>query len=147
MKAAEAQALFEALGDEVEEIEVDGRSAFVLAGDRSFPAASSQLRLLPEYDVYVMGFRERDQLVPEPVRELIARHGRGRYEGPAGVRLVLVDGTAAGLWERRKRGRRIELQVRLVRRPAKARLAELECEAERVGAFLGLEPSLEVDWG
>jgi hypothetical protein len=103
------------------------------------------VRLLPEYDVYVMGFRERDQLVPEAVRELIATHGRGRYEGPAGVRLVLVDGTAAGLWERRKRGQRIELQVRLVDRPAKARRAALEREAERIGAFLGLEPVLEVD--
>lgn len=150
IKAADARALFEALGDEVEEIEVAGRKAFVLAGDRPFPPASGpdsreQVRLLPEYDVYVMGFRERDQLVPEAVRELIATHGRGRYEGPAGVRLVLVDGTAAGLWERRKRGQRIELQVRLVDRPAKARRAALEREAERIGAFLGLEPVLEVD--
>ena len=59
------------------------------------------MRLLPEYDVYVMGFRERDQLIPEPVRELIASHRRGRYEGPAATRIVLVDGVAAGLWERR----------------------------------------------
>ena len=42
---------------------------------------AAQVRLLPEYDVYVMGFRERDQLVPQPVRELVATHGRGRYEG------------------------------------------------------------------
>jgi hypothetical protein len=102
------------------------------------------VRLLPEYDVYVMGFRERDELVPEPVRELIASHGRGRYEGPAGVRLVLVEGIAAGLWERRKRGKRLELQVRLARRLGKARRTELEREAERLGAFLGLEPLLEV---
>jgi hypothetical protein len=102
------------------------------------------VRLLPEYDVYVMGFRERDQLVPQPVRELIAGHGRGRYEGPAGVRLVLVDGLAGGLWERRKRGKRIELEVRLAPRLGKARRAELEREAERVGAFLGLEPVLSV---
>jgi Winged helix DNA-binding domain len=146
LKVSGARALFEELGGELEEVGVDGRSAFVLAGDRSFPALSTQARLLPEYDVYVMGFRERDQLVPEPVRELIARHGRRRYEGPAATRLVLVDGIAAGLWERTKRGRRIELGVRLVRRPAKARLAELEREAERIGAFLGLEPVLAVDW-
>jgi hypothetical protein len=92
-----------------------------------------------------MGFRERDQLVPPPVRELIASHGRGRYEGPAGVRLVLVDGVAAGLWERRKRGKRLELEVRLARRLGKARRTELESEAQRVGAFLGLEPVLSVD--
>jgi hypothetical protein len=146
-KVAEAQELFDELGVELDEIEVAGRARFVLAGDASFPAPSREVRLLPEYDVYVMGFRERDELVPQSVRELIASHGRGRYEGPAGVRLVLVDGIAAGLWERRKRGRRIELQVRLVRRLAKACRAELEREAERIGAFLGLEPVLGVDPG
>jgi hypothetical protein len=143
-RVAEARALFDELAPDLEEIGVDGRSCFVLAGDRSFPAPSRRVRLLPEYDVYVMGFRERDELVPEPVRELIASHGRGRYEGPAGVRLVLVEGIAAGLWERRKRGKRLELHVRLARRLGKARRTELEREAERLGAFLGLEPLLEV---
>jgi hypothetical protein len=92
-----------------------------------------------------MGSRERDQLVPPPVRELIAGHGRGRYEGPAGVRLVLVDGIAAGLWERRKRGRRLELQVRLARRLGKAQRTQLEREAKRLAMFLGLEAVLNVD--
>jgi uncharacterized protein YcaQ len=144
---AQSRVVFEELGDELEEIDVDGRSAFVLAGDGSFPQGNGRVRLLPEYDVYVMGFREREQLVPEAVRELVANHRRGRYEGPAGVRFVLVDGVAAGLWERRKRGKRIELEVRLVRRPTKGRLAELEREAERIAAFLGLEPLLAVEAG
>lgn len=144
-RVAETRALFDELAADLEEIDVAGRRCFVPAGDASFPPPSRQVRLLPEYDVYVMGFRERDELVPEPVRELIAGHGRGRYEGPAGVRLVLVDGTAAGLWERRRRGKRVELEVRLTRRLGKARRAELEREAERVGAFLGLEPVLKVD--
>jgi Winged helix DNA-binding domain len=144
---ADARVLFEQLAGDLEEISVDGRPGFVLAGDRSFPPPSGRLRLLPEYDVYVMGSRERDRLVPEGVRELIARHGRGRYEGPAGVRLVLVDGVAGGLWERRRRGRRLELNVRLVRRLGKSRRVELEREAARAGAFFGLEPTLSVDSG
>lgn len=144
-RVAEARALFDELGADLEEVDIDGRSCFVLAGDRSFPPPSREVRLLPEYDVYVMGFRERDQLVPESVRELIASHDRGRYEGPAGVRLLLVDGVAAGLWERRKRGKRIELQVRPAKRLGKARRCELEHEAERIGAFLGLEPVLSVE--
>jgi Winged helix DNA-binding domain len=142
---ADARALFESIAPDLEEIDVEGRGAFVVAGDRSFPVPSSRLRLVPEYDAYVMGFRERDQLVPQPVRELVAEHGRGRYEGPAGVRFVLVDGIAAGLWEREKRGKRIELQVRLVRRPGKSRRPEFEREAECIGAFFGLEPMLTVE--
>ena len=85
--------------------------------------------------------------MPEPVRELIASRGRGRYEGPAATRLVLVDGAAAGLWERKKRGRRLELQVRLARRVGNVARTELAHEAERFGAFLGLEPALSVGSG
>jgi hypothetical protein len=144
-RVAEAKALFDELAAELEEIDVEERRYFVLAGDRSFPKPSPHARLLSEYDVYVMGFRERDELVPATVRELIAGHGRGRYEGPAATRLVLVDGLAAGLWERKKRGRRIELQVRLARRLGKTGRAELQREAERIGAFLGLEPVLVVE--
>jgi hypothetical protein len=143
-KVAEARLLFDELAADLEEVDVEGRRCFVLAVDRVFPEPSSQVRLLPEYDVYVMGFRERDQLVPELVRELVASDGRGRYEGPAGVRFVLVDGVAAGLWERRRRGRRIELDVRLARRIGKAQRAELQDEVERLGGFLGLEPVLNV---
>jgi hypothetical protein len=144
-RTREADALFTRLGDELEEITVEGRDYFVLAGDRSFPAAGHRVVLLSEYDAYLMGFRERDELVPEVVRELIASHGRGRYEGPAATRLVLVDGIAAGLWERKKRGKRIELRARLAGRVRKAVRAELEREAERIGAFLGLEVVLEVE--
>jgi hypothetical protein len=143
-KVPEARRLFDELGAELEEVDVEGRRCFVLAGDRSFPRPASSVRLLPEYDVYVMGFRERDVLVPEAVRELVASHGRGRYEGPAGVRFVLVDGVAAGLWERRPHSKRIELDVRLAGRLGKAGRAELQREAERIGAFLGLEPVLSV---
>jgi Winged helix DNA-binding domain len=141
-KVTDAQALFDEL--ELAEITVEGRRSFALAGDTSFHEPPGRVSLLPEYDVYVMGFRERDHLVPPPVRELVAQHGRGRYEGPAGVRFVLLDGVATGSWERRKRGTRIELDVLLARRLTKAERAELRREAERIGVFLGLEPVLSV---
>jgi winged helix DNA-binding protein len=146
-KVADARMLFDHLAAELTEISVESRRSFVLAGDDSFTPSAGQVRLLPEYDPYVMGSREREQLVPPSVRELVAAHGRGRYEGPAGVRFVLVDGIAAGLWERKRRGKRVDLRVRLARRAGKAIRAELQLEAERVGAFLGLEPELAIESG
>jgi hypothetical protein len=142
-KPDDARALFASV--ELEEVDVEGHSAYVVEGDTSFPEPQRTARLLPEYDVYVMGFRERDQLVPEEVRGQVAAHGRGKYEGPAGVRFLMVDGIAAGLWERKKRGKRIELRVTPSRKLTRAERAELDAEAERVGAFLGLEPVLTVE--
>jgi Winged helix DNA-binding domain len=99
------------------------------------------LRLLPEYDCYVMGFREREQLVPEKVRERVKSHPKGRFEGIAAVPTVLVDGIVAGMWRRAKKGKRVEIAVE----PAqKLDRTALEAEAERIGAFLGAEPTLRV---
>ena len=126
---------------DVEEVDVEGRSAFVLAGDTDFPEPDKSVRLLPEYDVYVMGFREREQLVPERVRTQVAAHGRGRYEGPAGVRFLMVDGLAAGLWERKKRAKELEVAVSPAMRFNRKALT---AEVARFATFLGLEPALTV---
>jgi len=136
--------LFESMAGELDEVDVEGTQSFVLAGDTAFPEPRPSVRLLPEYDVYIMGFREREQLVPDRVKAQVARHGRGRYEGPAGVRFLLLDGLTAGLWERKKRGKRIELDVTPARRLTRAQRTELGDEAERIGRFLGLEPVLSV---
>jgi len=106
--------------------------------------AVSSVRLLPEYDVYVMGFREREHLVPPAVREQVAAHGKGRYEGPAGTPFLLVDGVCAGIWSRRKRAKRIELAVEPARKLSRGERAGVEAEAERIGLFLGLEPILSI---
>jgi hypothetical protein len=142
-KPADARILFASL--QLEGVDVEGHTAHVLEGDASFPEPQQTVRLLPEYDVYVMGFRERDQLVPEEARRQVAEHGRGKYEGPAGVRFLMIDGVAAGLWERKKRGKRIELQVTPCRKLTRPERAGVDAEAERIGAFLGLEPVLTVE--
>jgi hypothetical protein len=144
-KPADARSLFDSIGNELQEVDVEGHAAFVLVGDTGFPELEASVRLLPEYDVYVMGFRERDELVPEEARRQVAAHGRGKYEGPAGVRFLMIKGIAMGLWERKKRGKRIELQVSPSRRLTRVQRKELDPEAERIGAFLGLEPMLTVE--
>ena len=106
------------------------------------PATS--VRLLPEYDVYVMGFREREQLVPPEVRAQVAAHGKGRYEGPAGTPFLVLDGLAAGIWRRKRTAKRIELTVEPARRLTRAERAAVDDEAQRIGDFLGLEPVLTV---
>jgi hypothetical protein len=138
-KPADAQALFEEL--ELVEVEVEGRRAWLLEDEEPTPPTAS-VRLLPEYDVYVMGFRERDAFVPPAVREQIRAHGKGRYEGPSATPFLLVDGVCAGVWRRRKAARRIELVVQPARALTAAERASVEAEAERIGAFLDLEATL-----
>jgi hypothetical protein len=109
------------------------------------PGAGGSVRLLPEYDPYVMAFREREHLVPPEVRVQITAHGKGRYEGPAGTPFLLVDGVCAGIWRRQKTARRIELTIEPARGLTRPERVGIEVEGERIGAFLGLEPVLRLD--
>ena len=109
------------------------------------PAGTGSVRLLPEYDPYVMGFREREHLVPPAVREQVKAHGKGRYEGPAGTSFLLIDGLAAGIWGRKKMSKRIELTVMPARTLNRAERSAVAEEAERIGAFLGHEPRLALE--
>jgi hypothetical protein len=104
--------------------------------------APGPVRLLPEYDCYVMGFREREHLVPERVNALVKAHRRGRFEGIAGVPTLLIDGVVEGIWRRERRGKKIELEVAPGRRLTAEERAGVEAEAVRIGAFLDAEPSL-----
>ena len=109
------------------------------------PAPELSVRLLPEYDPYVMGFREREQLVPEAVKAQVAAHGKGRYEGPAGTPFLIIDGVCAGIWSRKRSAKRVELVVVPARKLARAEREGIDQEAQRIGAFLGLEPVLLVE--
>lgn len=105
---------------------------------------TGSIRLLPEYDPYVMGFREREHLVPEAVRVQVTAHGEGKYEGPAGTPFLLIDGQCAGIWGRKKTAKRIELNVRPARKLTRAERSGVDAEAERIGAFFRLEPRVTI---
>jgi hypothetical protein len=116
----------------------------MLAGQDKRVAAPEGVRLIPEYDALVMGFRERDQLFPPEAVARTKAHGKGRLEGPGALSWLLIDGTVAGTWSRKRVGKRIELRVEPFRRLTKPNREALAEEAARVGGFFGLEPRLSV---
>jgi hypothetical protein len=140
LQIADARLLFDAI--DLEEVDVEGRSAWWLRDDETPEVDRLQVRLLPEYDSYVMGFREREQLLPLEARSVLTKHPRGRFEGVAAVPTVLIDGRVAGLWRRWRRGKRFEIVVEMVRRLSANEQELLMEEAERIGAFLGAVPVL-----
>ena len=144
LKPAVARRVLEDIADELEEVNVEGHRAWVLAGDADATRQkeAGSLRLLPQYDCYVLGAVPRDRLVPEEARKRIASYGRGRFEGAVGLPVLLVDGVVAGMWERRARSKRIELKVETFIQLTPSQSEQLKAEAQQVGTFLGAEVSL-----
>ncbi|HET7573070.1 MAG TPA: winged helix DNA-binding domain-containing protein [Gaiellaceae bacterium] len=142
--AAAQKALLAELRDELVPVEVEGAQAWLHAADAELPEPAPSTRLVPQWDCYLLGFREHDHVFAAGAKELYwdTRWKKtGRYETPVQFANVLVDGAVAGKWERRVRGGVLDVDARVARPLTRAQRAELEAEAARVARILGTPES------
>jgi Winged helix DNA-binding domain len=133
--------MLQALEDELVEVEVAGGPASLLAADvdaLKSGSAPRSVRLLPAFDPYVVGFRPRELLVDAAHEPRIFRPQA--WFSP----VVLVNGRAAGIWERERRGSRLEVRVEPFARLSAATRRAIASEADRLGEFLDAPAELQV---
>ena len=106
--------------------------------DASGPQAPA-VRLLPAFDTYLLGYRERDLGVSPELAPRI--HPGGGIIRPA----LMIDGRAAGVWARKRTRRGIAITVSPFEDLPPEILDALEEEAADVGRFLGAKASLSVE--
>jgi hypothetical protein len=141
--AAAQRALLDELRAELVPVEVEGTAMWLHADGAELAEPRPSVRLVPQWDCYLLGFREHDRVFAPGAKELYwdTRWKKsGRYETPVGFANVLVDGAVAGKWERRLRGGVLELEARLARKPTRGQQAELESQAARVATILAAAP-------
>jgi hypothetical protein len=129
--------LFGELADELEQVRVEGRRAWLLRSDAGgFAGEPAGVRLLPQYDTYIVGFRPRDPILPEPVKERIKLDPKGRFESVTGMSPVLVDGVVSGFWRRSRAGDDVRIEVEHVIPLKRGRSRALAAAVERVREIL-----------
>jgi hypothetical protein len=140
------QGALDALAGELVEVSVEGRRAWMLASDAAadWEPLIGTLRLVPQYDCYILGCRFGRERIAAAGRGRVAAFKNGRFEGATGLPLLLVDGVVAGMWERRQRGGGVEVRVEPFMQLTPQQTRQLEAEVERIGAFLGARTSLSV---
>jgi winged helix DNA-binding protein len=133
--------LLQDLEDELVEVELEGEPWSLLARDldelKSAPRPKT-VRLLPAFDPYVVGFRPRELFVDAADQAKVFRPQA--WFSP----VVLVDGRAVGIWEREKRGRRLEVRIEPFSPLSAATRRAIGEEAERLGEFLDAPVELEL---
>jgi hypothetical protein len=146
LKPAQAQTMMQPLAAELEEVDFAGRRAWMLAADvaddtlTSADGTAGSLRLLPQYDCYLLGCGPRERIVPEAARARVNTYGRGRFEGATALSVILIDGVVSGMWEQRPHSqaanRDTELRVESFGQLTTRQHGLLESEVARIGAFL-----------
>jgi hypothetical protein len=139
-----ARRLATEMRQELAEVTVEGQALLMPAEDPCAGAvdgagvdggpAGGSVRLLPHFDCYLRGFHPRAQLV--------AGHGDRAAGGTGRFPVLLVDGQVAGVWERRQRGRRLQVRVDVFGRVDRQLSRQLQREAALIGAFDEMDAEL-----
>jgi uncharacterized protein YcaQ len=143
VEPSRSKRLFRSLGDEIEEVDVEGWQAWALALDieqMQTLKAPSTVRLLPAFDPYVnAAYRHCQHLLPAGKKSRIYR-AQG-WVSP----VVLVNGRMVGVWEYEKQRSQVVVTVEMFAPPTARVELGVEAGAMRLGNFLGTDVKLIYD--
>ncbi len=130
------------IADQLMEVEVAGSPASMLKTRAiwldELPIHAPSVRLLPRFDIYLLGYRNRDLAVPPQYAKRI--NAGGGIVHPT----VLVDGRVAGIWKSKRLKNHLELLVEPFEQLVPAVYEGLEAETEDIARFLGVKATLQV---
>jgi uncharacterized protein YcaQ len=136
LPAGVVRAAFARAGGDIAEVEVVAKGAFALRED--LPALRAPRRrgrprvsLLPSFDPFLLGHREKGHLVDAARYKRVFR--KAGWLSP----VVLVNGRCAGVWSHERDGRGVAVAVEPFGRMGRDVRAGVEGEAARLGRFLG----------
>ncbi len=137
-----ARAAFDRIDGELIEVVIGGSPSWMLESRAHWlddtPSDALAVRLLPAFDTYLLGYKDRDLGAPAEYARRI--HPGGGIIRPA----LMVDGRALGTWMRNRRGQRLAITVKAFRDLPAEIIPALEDEAADIGRFLGMPAALSV---
>ena len=134
ISAPEAKPLEQLIAGELEQVVFDHHPSKMLSRDvdQIYSIDEVQcIRLVPSWDTYVMFYHPREFFVSQAYRTRIFR----QIQGNAPV--LLVDGIAAGTWEKTKKKAGIEITVRPFKALSSAQKRAVEEEGRLLREFFG----------
>jgi len=133
----DVRAGLEAISPEIEEVRVGGQPMLALRGGLPRLPARGQVRMLANFDTYLLGWKERAFSVTDQ-HALHVKEGGGGWIRP----VVVEDGTVVGGWRSARKAGRLEITLNLPERERKRLGAKIEAELADIGRFEGLEVTI-----
>ena len=136
------RAAWQRIEDELLEVEAANSPDWMLKTQAAqldeLPAATPIVRLLPRFDIYLLGYQKRDLAVPSQYAKRI--NAGGGIVHPT----VLVDGRIVGTWKSKREKNHLVVMVEPFEQLTPEINEGLEAEGEDIARFLGEGVRLEV---
>ena len=133
LTVAEARRGLESLGENVERTEIGGRTHWERKTGRSTPRARHVAHLLPNYDEYFIGYRDRSAILERLRAEAVA------MPTPALERhVVAMDGQLVGGWRRSRSEKAATVELHIITALTRPEQQALTRAVEAYGDFLQL---------
>ncbi len=134
LTVSDARRGMDALGAELVDEVIDGRTYWSVPGDGAADRASAPpgpvIDLLQDYDEYVMGYSESRDVMIGSTGPSVAVSAR--------LRAMLLDGRLIGFWRHTMTKGAAEIELILPRPLSRAETVAMRAAVNRFGAFLGL---------
>lgn len=137
LTTAEARAGLERVEAELASADVDGLSYWHAPTAPPADIASTTAWLLPAFDEYLLGYRERQAVLDPKFATRIVPGGNGMFKP-----MIVIDGRVVGTWQRTLRKTKVLLKLDPFERLSPPQRDAVAIAAEPYGRFLGLPVEL-----
>jgi hypothetical protein len=118
---------------------IDGRSYWFVPGRSRATSSSPSAHLLPNYDEYLIAYKDRGLIAGAPAPGIGDPRGSVSY-----AHHLVIDGKLAGAWKRTLQADGVLVDVRLDRRLTPTNRRALAAAAKRYERFMGLKVTLSI---
>ena len=132
----DAKTGIDAAGKGLRTVTIDTRMYWLASSWTRVPAPGSTLHLLPNYDEYLIAYKDRGSI----------RDGKPAASGPVSIEFahfLIIDGKLRGTWKRSFRAGRTVIALRLFRPLSRDERLELEEGAARIQRFAGVPVAVD----
>ena len=142
LPSAEAKAGLEMVKEQFISEEFDGET-YWFSPSSSVPVATSPaVYLLPSFDEYLLGYRERGAVLDPADAQKVVPGANGIFKP-----IIIIDGRVVGIWQRTLKKDRVVVAPQPFSTLSKIEIQAIAVAAERYGAFVELPMTLDLSIG
>lgn len=142
LKMTTVKPIWERVSDQFVEITLNEKPAWILKNDLSLlqktKIGSRPVRLLPHFDIFLLGHKDKQHLVDET-------HYKQVFKKAAWIAPVLLyNGHAIGTWKQKRTPKKVRVTAEPFDILTKSQIDDIEAETQRLGDYFELTPEMKV---